>query len=232
LGGLNIDTVFAGTGSIVVTYPYGQFFIFVDYDNIIPVEFISFFAEALENVVALNWSTATETNNSGFEIQRNGDSPLPGGERKGWVSIGFAPGFGTSTEPKSYLFIDENVTTGTYKYRLKQIDFDGSFNYSNEIEVVVDFIPKEFVLYQNYPNPFNPNTTISWQSPVSSWQTLKIFDVLSNEVVTLVDEYRPAGKYEIEFHPESGIRYPASGVYFYVLKAGSFIQTKKMVLIK
>jgi hypothetical protein len=78
LGGLNIDTVFAGTGSIVVTYPYGQFFIFVDYDNIIPVEFISFFAEALENVVALNWSTATETNNSGFEIQRNGDSPLPG----------------------------------------------------------------------------------------------------------------------------------------------------------
>jgi hypothetical protein len=96
--------------------------------------------------------------------------------------------------------------------------------------------PKEFALNQNYPNPFNPSTTISWQSPIGSWQNLKIFDLLGNEVATLVDEFRPAGKYEIEFSAiggqESSIRYPASGIYFYQLKAGSFVQTKKMILLR
>jgi photosystem II stability/assembly factor-like uncharacterized protein len=206
--------------------------------GVIAIELTSFTASVLQNekAVKLNWATATETNDSGFEIQRNGDSPLPGGERKGWVNIGFVPGFGTTTEPKTYSFIDEDITTGIYKYRLKQIDFDGSFTYSNEIEVEVDFTPKEFVLYQNYPNPFNPSTTISWQSPVSSWQTLKVFDVIGNEVVTLVDEYRPAGKYEIEFSakggPESSIKYPASGIYFYQLKVGNFVDIKKMILLR
>jgi photosystem II stability/assembly factor-like uncharacterized protein len=215
-----IGTVVGGYGVILRTLDGG-----------VPVELISFKVSVLQNekAVRLNWKTATETNNSGFEIEKLQDSKIE--ILKDWETIGFVPGFGTTTEPKSYSFIDENVATGTYKYRLKQIDFDGTFTYSNEIEVAVDLTPKEFVLYQNYPNPFNPSTTISWQSPVSSWQTLKIFDVVGNEVITLVDEYRPAGKYEIEFHPESGIRYQASGIYFYQLKAGNFVDTKKMILL-
>ena len=200
----------------------------------IPVTLNSITANILDNNVQLNWTTATETNNSGFEILRYTPMTLIGND------IGFVPGFGTTTEPKSYSFIDEDVTRGIYKYRLKQIDFDGSFEYSSEIEVEVDFTPKEFVLYQNYPNPFNPNTIISWQSPVSSHQTLKIYDVLGNEVVTLVDEYRPAGKYELEFNPETSINYPASGVYFYQLKVTEpesssgqgFISIKKMILLR
>ena len=93
-------------------------------------------------------------------------------------------------------------------------------------------IPDEFTLHQNYPNPFNPSTKISWQLPVSSWQTLKVYDILGREVATLVDEYKPAGSYEVEFNMVSSIRYPASGVYFYQLRAGDFTQTKKMLLIK
>jgi enterochelin esterase family protein len=94
------------------------------------------------------------------------------------------------------------------------------------------FVPKGFILYQNYPNPFNPSTIISWQSAVGSWQTLKIFDLLGNEVATLIDEYKPAGNYEIEFRPESSIRNLASGIYFYQLTSGSFIESKKMIILK
>jgi len=90
----------------------------------------------------------------------------------------------------------------------------------------------EFNLYQNYPNPFNPNTKISWQTPVSSFITLKVYDVLGNEVATLVDEYKPAGKYEVEFNPSSSIKNLASGIYFYRIQAGSFAQTKKMMVLK
>jgi hypothetical protein len=99
--------------------------------------------------------------------------------------------------------------------------------------------PSDFILYQNYPNPFNPSTKISWQSTIGSWQTLKVFDILGNEIITLVDEYKPAGKYEVEFYlpagrqgPESGIRYPASGIYFYQLRSGNYYETKKMILLR
>jgi len=116
-------------------------------------------------------------------------------------------------------FIDENVSTGIYKYRLKQVDFDGSFTYSNEIEVEVDFTPKEFVLYQNYPNPFNPSTTIKYEIPGQARNdnvlvTLKVYDVLGNEVATLVNEEKQPG------------------VYFYELKVEGFIHTKKMILLR
>ena len=93
-------------------------------------------------------------------------------------------------------------------------------------------VVKTFVLEQNYPNPFNPSTKISWQSPVGSWQTLKVYDVLGNEVIILVDEYKPAGKYEVEFKSSSINHQPTSGIYFYQLKFGSFVQTKSMILIK
>jgi hypothetical protein len=100
-------------------------------------------------------------------------------------------------------------------------------NIEDEYEVI-----KDFELYQNYPNPFNPSTKISWQSPVSGWQTLKVYDVLGVEVAMLVDEYKPAGNYEIEFNPASSIKNPASGIYFYQLNVNNFIQSRKMVLLK
>ncbi|NWG29480.1 MAG: T9SS type A sorting domain-containing protein [Ignavibacteriaceae bacterium] len=243
-GGGIINHPMSGQDSFYVSNNFiDEINMILDYDNVIPVEIISFAVSVLQNVkaVQLNWITATETNNSGFEIQRNGDSPLPGGERKGWVSIGFVPGFGTTTEPKSYSFSDENVTTGTYKYRLKQIDFDGSFEYSNEIEVEVDFTPQKFVLYQNYPNPFNPSTTIKYKIPNvethrdASLQMviLKVYDVLGNEVATLVNEEKQPGVYEVQFSVgQDSSPDIASGIYFYTLRVEDFVQTKKMILNK
>ncbi|MEO8231595.1 MAG: choice-of-anchor Q domain-containing protein [Ignavibacteriota bacterium] len=113
-------------------------------------------------------------------------------------------------------------------------DYDiGAFEYSSPSDVDGEKqLPNNFSLKQNHPNPFNPSTKISWQSPVGSWQTLKVFDVLGNEVVTLVDEYRPVGEYEVEFQTSIGNRQLASGVYYYRLQAGEYVQTKKMILLK
>jgi hypothetical protein len=207
--------------------------------NPVPVELISFRAELSKNDVTLSWQTATENNNKGFEIERLQDykinklQDLPTGQA-GWKTVGFEQGNGTTTEFNSYTFTDKNVEPGFYQYRLKQIDFDGSFTYSDIIEVEVEAL-LEFSLSQNYPNPFNPSTIISYQLPVNSWVTLKIYDILGNEIATLVNEEKPAGSYEVEFGSHSGssgIRELTSGVYVYKLQAGDLIQTKKMVLMK
>ncbi|MEP0860054.1 MAG: T9SS type A sorting domain-containing protein [Ignavibacterium sp.] len=191
----------------------------------IPVELSSFTATVTGNEVQLNWTTVTETNNKGFEVQRS----VILGEKRNlyWESIGFVNGKGTSTEINNYSYNDKNLKSGKYSYRLKQIDYDGSFKYSDEIYVNIENL-KTFSLEQNYPNPFNPSTKISWQSPVSSWQTLTVYDILGNEVTTLVDEYREAGIYEVEFDAEN----LSSGIYFYKLQAGNFIDTKKMILMR
>jgi hypothetical protein len=194
-------------------------------DPFVPVELISFTATANEDKVILKWSTATETNNQGFEIERI--NPKSGTLNHHWDKIGFIPGYGTTTEPKSYLFTDENLTAGNYTYRLKQIDFDGTSNYSSEVSVEVAVL-LEFSLKQNYPNPFNPGTIISWQSPIGSWQTLKVYDILGNEIATLVDEYKSAGKYEVEFNAAN----LSAGIYFYQLRTAFFSETKKLILMK
>jgi len=213
--------------------------------NIVPVELQSFNAEIIKSAVHLNWSTVTETNNSGFEILRftQNDSD--------WEEIGFVPGFGTSTEVHYYSFVDESVQSGKYHYRLKQIDFDGSFEYSEIIEVTVN-APTVFSLEQNYPNPFNPSTKIKYSIPSaetgyipSLHVVLKVYDILGNEITTLVNEQKPPGTYEVEFSATShsgNVRNLPSGIYFYQLrvtalqskdgKAGSFIETKKMILLK
>jgi len=186
----------------------------------VPVELTSFSAYIIKETVQLSWTTSIETNNRGFEIQRSSGS-------RDYITIGFVRGNGTTTEQHNYLFRDKNLNQGSYSYRLKQYDFDGSFQFSDVVDV--DFnIPVKFALEQNFPNPFNPTTIIKWQSPESGVQTLKIYDVLGNEVKTLIDEYRPAGVYEINFDASN----LASGVYYYRIESGSFTSTKKMILLR
>lgn len=200
--------------------------------SIIPVEILSFSSLVDKNNVILNWITATETNNMGFSIER---TVISREERNlNWKMIGFVNGNGTTTETKLYSFSDIDLKSGNYQYRLKQIDFDGSYTYSNTIEVEIE-IPKNFTLSQNYPNPFNPVTIINYSIPsVISAEgknlnvSLKVYDVLGNEIATLVNENKSAGEYAVEFNAEK----ISSGVYFYELKSGSFIQTKKMILLQ
>lgn len=198
---------------------------------VVPVELASFTASVNGNNVLLNWVTVSEVNNRGFEIERA--SSLPAGKAgstsplQGWEKIGFVNGNGTTTEMKFYSFIDNYVDVGSYLYRLKQIDFNGTFGYSKTIEAEI-VNPENYELSQNFPNPFNPNTVIVYHLPIIGAVTLKVFDILGNEVATLVDEYKPAGSYEVEFNA-SGL---SSGIYFYKLHSGSFIETKKMILLR
>jgi len=194
---------------------------------IVPVELQSFTAEVINNDVKLIWSTATETNNSGFEILRSTQN-----DNYIWQNIGFVPGFGTTTEIHNYSYVDKSLQPGNYQYRLKQIDFEGTFEYSNIFEISID-APEEFSLEQNYPNPFNPVTKIKYEIPGQARNdnaavTLKVYDVLGDEVATLVNEEKPLGTYEVDFDA-TGL---PSGIYFYQLKAGSFVETKKMVLLR
>ena len=189
--------------------------------NPVPVELVSFNAKVVNKVVLLDWRTATEVNNYGFEVERSSGSDS-------WDKIGFVNGHGNSNSPKKYYFEDSKLSNTSYKYRLKQVDNDGSFAYSNIVSVLIGQTPNSFALSQNYPNPFNPSTKISWQSPVSGWQTLKVYNILGNEVATLVNEFREAGSYEIDFNASQ----LTSGVYIYKISAGNFSDTKKMILSK
>jgi hypothetical protein len=199
--------------------------------EIVPVELINFTASVHQNKVTLNWTTATETNNQGFEIERASLSTSPDQE---WKAIGFVNGHGTTTEPQFYSFTDELLQPGNYQYRLKQIDFDGSFEYSKIVEVTVG-TPTKFSLSQNYPNPFNPATKIKFTIPLNPFSfgegqgvMLVVYDVLGNEIATLVNEELPAGEYDFEFNA-SGL---TSGLYFYTLTAGNYSSTKKMTLMR
>lgn len=206
-------------------------------DDVVPVELSYFTANVDEGKVVLNWKTISEINNKGFEIERkrypvnseNKSDDLKD-QNSLWHSIGFVGGSGTSTEPKHYLFIDKNVLNGKNIYRLKQIDFDGSFSYSNETEVEIS-IPEKFTLLQNFPNPFNPSTIISYQLPEKSNVTLKIYDVLGKEVAVLINnEWKEAGIHYYELN-SSDFSF-TSGVYIYNLRAGEFTSTKKFVLMR
>ena len=188
--------------------------------DVVPVELVSFNALVDDNNVTLKWITATELNNSGFEVER----ALSGSE---FEKIGFIPGHGTSTETHSYSFVDQSLTAGSYSYRLKQVDLDGTYEYSKVISVEV-ITPIEFELSQNYPNPFNPFTTIKFSLPEGSQVSLKIYNSLGQEIKTLVDRFMEAGVHTANFNAV-GIN---SGMYFYRLDAGEFTQVRKMTLIK
>lgn len=190
--------------------------------NPLPVELVSFDADYFDGAVNLSWATATELNNSGFNVERKTED----GE---WNKITFIQGNGTTTETKYYSYSDilnDNFSTKLL-YRLKQVDFDGSEHYSNEIAIDIS-IPTKFTLKQNYPNPFNPITIINYQLSSKSSVTLKVFDILGNEVETLIQEEKDAGYYQVSFDASS----LSSGIYFYMLKADNFVQTRKMILLK
>lgn len=186
----------------------------------VPVELTSFSASVDKNDVTLNWITASELNNLGFEIQKK--------NLKGeFESIGFVNGKGTTTNINEYTFTDKQVNAGNYVYRLMQKDFDGTINYSETVNVEVS-LPLQFSLEQNYPNPFNPSTTITYAVPVAEFVSIKLYDVLGNEVTTLVNEVRQPGKYDLLYNAGN----LSSGVYYYQIKAGNFTQTKKLMLMK
>ncbi len=208
--------------------------------NAVPVELSSFTAEFVGQGVKLQWTTATETNNLGFEIQRSvtggqksevrGQGSEIAGHRSGvrnWERIGYVEGSGTTIEPKSYSFIDKNIKAGTYCYRLKQIDLDGTYEYSDAISIEVN-IGLGYVLFQNYPNPFNPATRIKYSIPESGFVTLKVYDLLGREVAVLVNEEKTAGSHPVEF---DGSSLP-SGVYVYRIQIGDYSAVRKMVLVR
>lgn len=195
---------------------------------VIPVELVSFSGVYMNNSIELSWTTSTELNNKGFEVLRK--IHIDENNSFEWESIGFINGIGTTTETNYYTFIDENPKAGIYRYKLKQIDFDGTFSYSHTIEVEVT-APNTFLLEQNYPNPFNPSTVISFHLPFSDNVSLKIFDLLGNEISTIIDnEFKEAGFHQYNISIE---KYSlTSGVYFYQLRTSDRKETKKMVVLR
>ncbi len=189
----------------------------------LPVELSSFTSNVSRNEVTLNWTTSTETNNKGFEIERTKAATI------NWESVKFVNGAGSSNAPINYSFEDKNLTSAKYKYRLKQIDYNGNFKYyelSNEVEIGV---PSKFELSQNYPNPFNPQTKINFSLPFDTKVMLKVFDLTGREVAALVNgDVKPAGYYSVEFN---GTGF-ASGLYIYRIQTDKETQSKKMVLVK
>ncbi len=189
-----------------------------------PVDLTSFTASARDGAVNLTWSTSTESNNKGFEIERL-NTGLGAGR---WNEIAFIPGSGTTTETKFYAYTNKNLAPGTYLYRLKQIDFDGRAKYSDETGASIG-IPRQFSLGQNFPNPFNPATTISYELPRSGFVTLRIYDILGREAAVLVNERKQAGRYLVNFDAgKSGL---SGGVYIYQLRVDDYESSKKMLLL-
>jgi len=203
---------------------------FEDLFGPLPVELISFTGTLLSNEnVLLKWKTASSLNNYGFEIEKSYLNSIA------WEKIGFVENQGDPSSLVEYCFTDETShRLPVVKYRLKSIDNDGSFQYSDEVEV--NTVPLSYELSQNYPNPFNPGTKIKFTLPSviasgtkqSQLVTLKVYDILGNEVATLVDEEKVAGIYEAEFSAAN----LASGIYIYRLQTADFISTKKMVLLR
>ena len=197
-----------------------------------PVELTDFDSDIDGNKVKLYWETATEVNNYGFEVERAqyksytstlSIPDLP----KNWEKIGFVEGHGNSNSTKSYSFTDQPTGGKDFLYRLKQIDFDGAFEYSKIITVSLENV-NEFQLEQNYPNPFNPTTRISYKLASRTSVRLKVYDLLAQVVAELVDDTQEAGRYEVTF---DGSKLP-SGTYFYKLEAGQYVEVRKLLLVK
>ncbi|MBV6419072.1 MAG: hypothetical protein DAHOPDDO_00282 [Ignavibacteriaceae bacterium] len=224
----NFTTPSNGAANTQLEVSYDGYSFNIDYiywDNmclsyVVPVELTSFTALSNGDEVKLNWITATELNNQGFQIERMSTSGS-------YERIGFVAGFGTTTEPKAYSFTDTKLETGNYTYRLKQIDFDGTYTYSSEVNVEVE-LPLEYSLDQNYPNPFNPTTTIKYSVAEDGFVKLAVYNLLGEEVATIVNNVQKAGRYEINFNASR----LSSGVYIYRIETPHYNSSKKLMLMK
>jgi hypothetical protein len=220
VNGNNISSwLFINQDYISITFS-GESYFKINTSTPLPVELTAFNAERTSSGVLLNWATATEVNLQEFQIERKSGTG-------NWMKIGFIPGHGNSSTPQEYSFPDDNVVAGENHYRLKMVDFDGTFHYSKELLINIPPI-RSYALYQNYPNPFNPTTTISYQIPQAGLVTLKVYDMLGREVATLVNSHQEVGSYNVTFDANK----LNSGVYFYTLQAGEFAATKKLLLLK
>jgi len=190
-------------------------------DGELPVELVSFNASVDKNTINLRWITSTELNNSGFEVERRTAN-------SSYKKIAFVQGKGTTTQSNGYTYSDVVNQTGIYIYRLKQVDLDGTFEYSNEIMVNVIALPGQYALAQNYPNPFNPTTSIEYVIPQAGFVNLSVFNLLGERVAELVNEIMESGNHTIVFDASR----LSSGTYIYTLSVNGNVVTKKMTLIK
>jgi len=195
------------------------------FNGVLPVQLANFTSSVNRNNVTLNWSTSSEINNSGFDIERRSNDA----STTEWRKVGYVNGNGNSTETRHYSYNDISLTSGKYSYRLKQVDFNGNFEYFNLQNEVIIGVPQQYELAQNYPNPFNPTTKINFSIPADSRVSLSIYDISGRLITTLIDnELKSANYYTIEFNASN----ISSGAYFYSLKANNFSETKKMLVIK
>ncbi|MEE9431252.1 MAG: T9SS type A sorting domain-containing protein [Melioribacteraceae bacterium] len=190
--------------------------------SVLPVELTSFSIIISKNIPKLNWETAIEVNNFGFEIQRTT-------EIEKWTKVGFVNGHGNSNSPKFYTFLDNSITeSGSYSFRLKQIDIDGTSEYSKTININLIVQDMKYELSQNYPNPFNPSTTISYTIPEQTQVDVIVYNVFGEEITRLVNEIKDAGTYSFKFNATN----LAAGLYFYTIQTESYSATKKLILLK
>lgn len=229
----NVQTMPEGTAYIqavlVVNPPEGVPAVYYGFDDVsltkdtipvIPVELTSFTATGLDNKAIITWQTATETNNQGFEVQRKTESSE-------FAAIAYIDGHGTTTEKQEYIYTDKNLNQGKYFYRLKQLDFDGQYKYTETLEVDIQLLDK-FNLKQNYPNPWNPTTTIEYVLPENTNAKITVLNALGQEIMLLVNEEQEKGVHQLTLDGSK----LASGIYFYRINTGNFTATKKMLLLK
>ncbi len=188
---------------------------------IVPVELASFTASVNGSDVVINWVTATELNNLGFSIERRLAAQQ-------WSEVGFVNGHGTTSEPQSYSFTDKGLPSGVYNYRIKQVDFDGSYRYYTLDDAVEIGAPVSYDLSQNYPNPFNPTTKIKYSVPADGLVNISVFNVLGEKVTDIVNSVHKAGSYEVTFDATN----IATGMYIYRMESGNFVSVKKMMILK
>jgi hypothetical protein len=190
----------------------------------LPVELTEFNAKSFKDYVLLNWTTKSELNNRGFEIYRKG-------EGTDWYRIGFVAGEGTAMESHSYSYSDKNIIRGTYSYRLKQLDYNGTYRTYGSLKVEYIGIT-DYTLEQNYPNPFNPETVIRYSTPEDGRVKITVYNLLGVELKTLVDEYKSAGNYEVIFNTKDLKEQIGSGIYFYKMEASNYSKTRKMIILR
>ena len=194
-------------------------------ESLLPVELSAFTHTVDNNDVNLYWTTSSEINNSGFDVERTN---IGNQFSEDWKKVGFINGNGTSSTINNYKFTDRGLNPGKYNYRLKQIDYNGNYEYYNLTNEITIGAPDKFKLFQNYPNPFNPSTNIKFEISKLSKVSLTVYDVLGHEVITLVNEFKPAGAYEVKFDGSN----LSSGIYLYKIKTDDFAFTRKMILTK